>query len=167
MGDEADWVIVTLVLYTWSGAARLGQASPKGAAGAITTSGRGFKSGVSRRAAAGSAPGGQLIGVKGKPETASPRVPTDAFTLSGPTNGTTIVTGTSDPETSWVLCSWALGPHFSFLFLTDMYLYDHMTLTHMTDYLYNQLSCWELHCSLLLYVPYCSLLVVTCDHHCS
>jgi len=36
-----------------------------------------------------------------------------------------------------VLCSWALGPHFSF-FLTDMYLYDHMTSTHMTAYLYNR-----------------------------
>ena len=37
-----------------------------------------------------------------------------------------------------MLCSWALGPHFSFLFLPDMYLYDHMTSTHMTTYLYNR-----------------------------
>jgi len=29
-------------------------------------------------------------------------------------------------------------PTFFFLFLTDMYLYDHMTLTHMTAYLYNR-----------------------------
>jgi len=27
---------------------------------------------------------------------------------------------------------------FSFLFLTVMYLYNHMTLTHMTAYLYNR-----------------------------
>ena len=27
-------------------------------------------------------------------------------------------------------------------------------------------SCWELHCSLLLYVSYCSPLMVVCDHHC-
>jgi len=26
---------------------------------------------------------------------------------------------------------------------------------------------WELHCSLLLYISYCSLLMVVCDHHCS
>jgi len=25
---------------------------------------------------------------------------------------------------------------------------------------------WELHCSLLLYVPHCPLLMVVCDHHC-
>ena len=38
-----------------------------------------------------------------------------------------------------MLCSWALGPHFSFfLFLFDMYLYNHMTPTHMTAYLYKQ-----------------------------
>ena len=37
-----------------------------------------------------------------------------------------------------MLHSWAFGPHFSFLFLTDMYLYDHMTPTHMTAYLYNR-----------------------------
>ena len=28
-------------------------------------------------------------------------------------------------------------------------------------------SCQELHCSLLLYVFHCSLLMVVCDHHCS
>ena len=27
---------------------------------------------------------------------------------------------------------------FFFFFLTDMYLYDHMTSTHMTTYLYNR-----------------------------
>jgi len=29
-------------------------------------------------------------------------------------------------------------PTFFFLFSTDMYLYDHMTSTHMTAYLYNR-----------------------------
>jgi len=29
-------------------------------------------------------------------------------------------------------------PTFFFLFLTDMYLYDHMTPAHMTAYLYNK-----------------------------
>ena len=29
-------------------------------------------------------------------------------------------------------------PIFSFLFLTIMYLYDHLILIHMTDYLYNR-----------------------------
>jgi len=29
-------------------------------------------------------------------------------------------------------------PTFFFSFLTDMYLYDHMTSTHMTDYLYTR-----------------------------
>jgi len=29
-------------------------------------------------------------------------------------------------------------PTFFFLFLTAMYLYDHMTLIHMTDYLYTR-----------------------------
>jgi len=37
-----------------------------------------------------------------------------------------------------VLCSWALGPHFSFFSSSDMYLYDHMISTHMTAYLYNR-----------------------------
>ena len=29
-------------------------------------------------------------------------------------------------------------PTFFFLFLTNMYLYDHVTSTHMTAYLYNR-----------------------------
>ena len=43
-----------------------------------------------------------------------------------------------DGLSSDVLHSWALGPHFFLSFLTDMYLYDHMTSTHMTAYLYNR-----------------------------
>jgi len=65
-------------------------------------------------------------------------------------------------HTGLVLRSWALGPHFFFLFLTAMYLYDHMTSTHMTAYLYNRaiLSGTPLFPSFvhfLLFSPYGSL----------
>ena len=50
-------------------------------------------------------------------------------------------------------------PTFFFLFLTDMYLYDHMTLTHMTAYLYNRatlpgISLFPPFVRFLLFPPY-------------
>jgi len=88
---------------TWWGAAGLGQASPKGVASAITTSGIGLPSEISRRAAAGCALRGQQIGVEGKPDLASPRVPTDAFAMLVLASGTMIVTGEFDPDTTWAM----------------------------------------------------------------
>jgi len=78
---------------------------------------------------------------------------------------------------SLLLHSWALGPHFSFFFLTVIYLYDHMILTHMTDYLYNRAalpgtSLFPPFVHLLLFSLYGSLwppLFVTplfCDAYC-
>jgi len=66
-----------------------------------------------------------------------------------------------------MLCSWALGPHFFFLswpLCTYTITWPWLTwlLTCTTEP-----SCRELHCSLLLYAFYCSLLMVVCDHHCS
>ena len=65
-----------------------------------------------------------------------------------------------------LLRPWALGPHFSFLswpLCTYMITWPRLTwpLTCTTEP-----SHWKLHCSLLLYISYCSLLMVVCDHHC-
>jgi len=65
-----------------------------------------------------------------------------------------------------VLHSWALGPHFSFFscpICTYMITWPRLTwlLTCTTEP-----SWWESHCSLLLYVLHCSLLMVVCDHYC-
>ena len=65
-----------------------------------------------------------------------------------------------------VLRPWALGPYFSFfswLLCTYTITWPWLTwpLTCITEP-----SCQEPHCSLLLYVLYCSLLMVVCDHHC-
>jgi len=65
-----------------------------------------------------------------------------------------------------VLRSWALGPHFSFLFwLICTYTITWPRLTWLLTCT-TEPSCQELHCSLLLYVSYCSLFTVVCDHHC-
>ena len=69
-----------------------------------------------------------------------------------------------------VLCSWALGPHFLFFSF-----FSHPMCTYTITWPWftwpltctTEPSCRELHCSLLLYVLYCSLLMVVCDHHCS
>jgi len=69
-------------------------------------------------------------------------------------------------------------PTFFFLFSTDMYLYDHMTSTHMTAYLYNRATSsgtplFPSFVRFLLFPPYGSLwppLFVTllfCDPYCS
>jgi len=53
-------------------------------------------------------------------------------------------------------------PTFFFLFLTDLYFYDHMTSTHMTAYLYNRAillgtSLFPPFVRFLLFSPYGSL----------
>jgi len=66
----------------------------------------------------------------------------------------------------YLLCSWALGPHFlSFSCLICTYMITWPRLTWLLTCT-TELSCQELHCSLLFYVSHCSLLMVVCDHHC-
>jgi len=47
-------------------------------------------------------------------------------------------TGKSDAFKKLSVMILGTWPTFFFLFLTTMYLYDHMTSTHMTTYLYNR-----------------------------
>ena len=65
-----------------------------------------------------------------------------------------------------MLRSWALGPHFFFL-SCPLCTYT-ITWSRLTWLLTctSEPSCRELHCSLLLYVSYCSLFMVVCDYHC-
>ena len=66
-----------------------------------------------------------------------------------------------------MLCSWALGPHFSFfscLLCTYRITWPQLTWPLTCT---SEPSCWEPHCSLLLYVSYCSPFMVVYDHHCS
>jgi len=62
----------------------------------------------------------------------------DAWRVRALRRGTDVLSRRQQRKRHVVLRSWAFGPHFSFLFLTDMYLYDHMTSTHMTARLYNR-----------------------------
>jgi len=66
-----------------------------------------------------------------------------------------------------LLHSWAFGLHFSFLsWPICTYTITWPLLTWLLTCT-TEPSCRELHCSLLLYIPYCSPFMVVCDHHCS
>jgi len=66
-------------------------------------------------------------------------------------------------------CVMLLGTWPTFFFLSWLICTYTITWPWLTWLLTctSEPSCWKLHCSLYLYISYCSLLMVVCDHHCS
>jgi len=69
-----------------------------------------------------------IFGSNSSPDKTSGKLIKEAYT-------TAQISAGGSYQTVTLLGTWSI---FSFLFSTDMYLYDHMTSTHMTAYLYNR-----------------------------